>query len=142
MERAYKPAPVWLTEIFDPSTGVAYVLDEQNKIAHRMTLLPVAAAPPRAPSQSATRPQTTTENLGTQTMDGVLVEGTRKTTTFSSGRGLTIESWDSPEVKLNVCMLSAAPGLQGRARRHAASRPDAPRALEPASGAKRRSDHD
>ena len=31
MERAYKPAPIWLTEIFDPVAGVAYLLDDQKR---------------------------------------------------------------------------------------------------------------
>ena len=80
MERAYKPAPIWLTEIFDPVAGVAYLLDDQKKIAHRMPL-PPAAATTASPANS----RATIEKLGSQTIEGVLVEGKR--TVFGSPAG-------------------------------------------------------
>ena len=112
-ERAYKPAPIWLTQIFDPVGGFGYVLDEQNKVAHRMALQPGSAVRPAATSQGATRPQTTSEKLGTQTIEGITVEGTRTTTTFPGPArdGLpttfTIERWDSGELKLAVLTRSS-----------------------------------
>ena len=72
MVRALKPAPIWMTEIFDPVAGVAYLLDDDNKVAHRMVLppAPTAAAP-------AANPRATVERLGSKTVDGVMAEGTR-----------------------------------------------------------------
>ena len=43
-EQLWKPAPFWITEIFDPVQGFAYILDDQKKIAHKMALQPT---PPR-----------------------------------------------------------------------------------------------
>lgn len=113
MEKAYKPAPIWLTQIFDPVGGFGYVLDEQNKVAHRMALQPGSAARPAATGQGATRPQTTSEKLGAQMMEGVIAEGTRTTRTLPPGvarNGLpstfTIETWDSGELKLTVLTRS------------------------------------
>ena len=77
MERAYKPAPIWLTEIFDPVAGVAYLLDDQKKVAHRMPLPPAAAT-----AASPANPRATVEKLESQTIEGVLAEGKR--TVFGS----------------------------------------------------------
>ena len=114
MERAYKPAPIWLTQIFDPVGGFGYVLDEPNKVAHRMALQPGSAVRPAATGQGATRPQRTSEKLGTQTMAGIIAEGTLTTTALPAGparNGLpttfTIETWDSGELKLTVLTRSS-----------------------------------
>ena len=69
-----------MTEIFDPVDGFAYFLDEQHKIAHRMAMQPPQPEP-LAANAGAVLPQTTTEKLGTQTIEGVLAEGTRTTIT-------------------------------------------------------------
>src|SRR5258706_15324870 len=45
MEKAQKAAPFWITEIFDPVGGFAYILDEQKKIAHRMAMQPPPPQP-------------------------------------------------------------------------------------------------
>src|SRR5260370_12040082 len=72
MERAYKPAPIWLTEIFDPVGGVAYLLDDQKKVDHRMPLPPAPA-----PSPPPANPRATTERLDSQAIEGVTADGTR-----------------------------------------------------------------
>lgn len=66
IERAHKSAPVRTIEIFDPVAGVAYLLDEQKKIAHRMPLPSTSAAP------VAGRPGTPDTNviLTTQSTNG------------------------------------------------------------------------
>ena len=58
----------------------------------------------------------TTESLGTQTMEGVLVEGTRTTLTFPEGsqdndRPITVvnDVWRSPELKINVLVKTDDP---------------------------------
>jgi hypothetical protein len=122
-------------EISDPVAGVRYTLETQNRTAHRMpmpaaTQLPPPAStsapaakmirllPARLPSQSASiaedqalRPQLSHESLGTQTIEGVLAEGSRMTVTYPVGavgndRPITAvsETWMSPE--LNTVVLS------------------------------------
>ncbi len=119
IERAYKAAPIWLTQIFDPVGGFGYVLDEQNKVAHRMALQTGSAARPAATGQGARRPQTTSEKLGTQTMEGIIVEGTRTTTIRPAGTArndppatFTIETWDSGELQVTVLTRSSDGALR------------------------------
>ncbi|MBZ5621266.1 MAG: hypothetical protein LAQ69_21440 [Acidobacteriia bacterium] len=185
-------------EITDPVGGFRYVLDTQNRVAHRQVLpaltgrqmgaprpslalqpdggtpmmggmggvmggiigsVPSAAPPPPPPPSGAPqaiatrplapgdmpaparasaarsgefsamlappagsnadgqiRPKFSTESLGTQTIDGVLVEGTRSTVTYPVGMmgndrefSTTTESWTSPELKLSVLSKSNDP---------------------------------
>jgi hypothetical protein len=109
-------------EIRDPVSGYSYILDEQNHVAHRFAFqggTPVmhtlnggvaGITPTKAmPRQEPLRPTMTTESLGTQTMEGVLVEGTRTTQVIPEGsqgndRPITIvsELWTSPDLKITV----------------------------------------
>jgi hypothetical protein len=100
---AFKPAPVWLTEIFDPLAGVAYLLDEQSKVAYEMALPPAPAGASAPPP-----PNVTTDNLGTGLIDGIAVDGTR-----TSSRMLTIETWKSPELQITLSTKSSN-GYSGR----------------------------
>lgn len=110
-----------LIEITDPVAHVRYTLDTVNKIAHRQ-LLPANSAvqsgptqpsnqgvAAKAPSADATGPQFTTTNLGAKTIDGIPVEGIRRTTTWpvnSQGNDRPIsvvnETWTSPELKVLI----------------------------------------
>ena len=110
MERAQKPAPIWLTEIFDPVGGFGYLLDEQNKVAHRMALQQRLDTSPTETGRSGT----ISEKLGMRTIEGVTAEGTRTTTTSHAGvvgnsipKSLTIETWDSKELKENLLTKSS-----------------------------------
>ncbi len=121
------PSAPDIVEITDPVADVRYVLDTQGKIAHRQTLsspnrpaLPrqvAAPLPSNAPSphiEAASRPadpkapQTTTEKLEAQVIEGVLAEGKRMTTTWPEGSHLgndrpvsvVTETWRSPELQL------------------------------------------
>jgi hypothetical protein len=112
VEQALKAAPIWTTEIFDPVEGFAYLLDDQQKIAHRMAMQPSQQLV--AAHEGGVLPQTTTEKLGAQTIEGVLVEGMRTTTTVAPGptgnghpASLTLETWDSPELKVTVLTRSS-----------------------------------
>ena len=49
VEKAWKPAPIWTTEIFDPVEGFGYFLDDQQKIAHRMAMQPSQTTAGRSP---------------------------------------------------------------------------------------------
>ena len=62
------------------------------------------------------RPQMVTEDLGTQTIEGVLVEGTRRSTTWPAGtqdndRPITTasETWMSPELKVMILNKTSDP---------------------------------
>jgi hypothetical protein len=124
-------------QIFDPVAGVGYILDQQNKVAHRVPMQAVNAPPP--PPMRATggggggggssivlgssgivatgsvispnhkRPTSTHENLGEQTIEGVVAEGSLSSTTWPVGsqgndRPITNtnESWFSRELKMAV----------------------------------------
>jgi hypothetical protein len=71
---------------------------------------------PTGTNASQKQPKFTTESLGTQTIDGVLVEGTRTTVTYPIGMmgndkefSSTSEAWTSPELKLMVLTKSNDP---------------------------------
>jgi hypothetical protein len=88
-----KAGPFWKTEIHDPVAGVAMLLDEDAKIAHRM---PVQGTPPAAPELSRG------EALGARVIDGIAAEGSRRT-----AGPLTIETWNSPELRLELLLVSS-----------------------------------
>jgi hypothetical protein len=100
-----------IIQITDPIAGAQYVLDQQNKIAHRTTTQPVGSVPrqaPASPSQATfmsgvftmsanggvtqspparngVRQEFTEEKLGPQMIEGVLAEGVRRVTTIPTG---------------------------------------------------------
>ncbi len=114
-----------VSEIRDPVEGLYYILDEQNKVAHRFATpaTPAPAAVPRPavspqtqvgtpspkPVTDAAQPERSNEKLGSQMMEGVMVEGFRSTTTWPVGAQgndrpivATHESWVSEELKTDV----------------------------------------
>jgi hypothetical protein len=113
VEKLLKAAPIWTTEIFDPVEGLAYILDDQQKIVHRMVIQPPQPQPV-ATHQGVVVPQTTTEKLGTRTIQGISAEGTRTTMTVPAGAehnghptALTVETWDSQELQVTVLTRSS-----------------------------------
>ncbi len=121
-----------VTEIRDPVEGLYYILDQQNKVAHRFATpsAPTAPAatlpaigpqmqvgtPSPKPVTDGTRPETSNEKLGSQMMEGVMVEGYRSTTTWPVGTQgndrpivSTHESWISEELKTEVLMKNSDP---------------------------------
>jgi hypothetical protein len=127
-------------EIRDPVAGYSYILDEQNQIAHRFAIQvphrtepavrtanpanPQPALSSEVPQQQPAKPTVTTESLGTQTMEGVLVEGKRTTRIIPEGlegndRPLTVvsEVWRSPELKIVVLNKTSDPRNGGTTTR-------------------------
>jgi hypothetical protein len=132
---------ITLIQIFDPVAGAGYILDEQNKVAHRVPMRPVDVPPARAsggvvvsngvsievgssgvvatggvvqPRQA--RPSSTQEKLGEQTIEGVVAEGTRSSTTWPVGaqgndRPITEtnETWYSRELQMAVLSKRNSP---------------------------------
>ena len=101
-----------IVEITDPVAGFKYVLETQDKVAHRQALPAPVSRPAglgggsggsnavagsagtvlRAPANTANtpantrpRPRFSHESLGSQTVEGTLAEGTRNTTTYPVG---------------------------------------------------------
>lgn len=131
--RPNAPSPeLTLVEIRDPVAQAWYVLDVQNKVAHRQALpapgprsvrsrVATAAAGPMRPNAAGQTtgvagPRTTTEKLGAQMIEGVLAEGTRHTATVPVGAQgndrpitSTTELWMSPELKVMVLSKSTDP---------------------------------
>jgi hypothetical protein len=145
-----------IVQISDPVAGFVYVLDTVNHVAHRVRVearpggpVPMqnramagvmgAVVPPppmgggfgygagsagsAAPMQ---RPQTTTEQLGTKMIDGVLVTGTRNTTIIPEGaqgndRPMTTtnETWSSKELQLQLLSISQSPMSGTMTRKYA-----------------------
>lgn len=134
-------APVF-TDISDPVAGVRYMLESQSHTAHRVPML--VARPPQPPPANANSPapnktirllpaplppqsaatlpgqssgpQFSRESLGTQTIQGVLAEGSRTTVTYPIGaigndKALvtTSETWISPQLKVVVLSKSSDP---------------------------------
>ncbi len=111
-------------EILDPVAGYHYIFDEVNHIVHQgvMPLSTFKFSPPfRKQSATATppspggdgRPRVMVEDLGTRVMDGIVVEGSRATTTHPPGsvgndRPVTTmsEVWTSPDLGIPVVMIS------------------------------------
>lgn len=120
-------------QIADPVAGYRYTLDPNSQTAHRSAFAPtmqrpnIAAAtnPPRLPTPPAlavgkagARPHSeiSHESLGTQTIEGVLAEGTRTTMIFPEGsmgndRPITTvsETWMSPDLNTAVLSKSSDP---------------------------------
>jgi hypothetical protein len=123
------PEAVIIT-IRDPVSGYDYILDTQNQIAHRYTTearqpsgaaLPTKAAADAANRSVVTRPGTTgpapsMESLGSQTMEGIYVEGTKTTMIIpaesqDNDRAITVvgEQWYSPELKITILSKTSDP---------------------------------
>jgi hypothetical protein len=125
-------APPVFIEIQDPVGGYRYMFDSNSRTVRRMPYGPIRAQVRNAvganvasvqplpakitPAQSTPRriaggspPEISNENLGSQTIDGLLVEGTRTTTTWAVGSigndrpvTTTNERWFSRELGMEV----------------------------------------
>jgi len=120
-----------LVQIFDPVAGFDYILDDQNKVAHRVAVrrgdlrgeslggnddarqMPVGNTGITASAQviHPNQPRKSVEPIGTQTIEGVPAEGTRRTTIWPDGRIEVTETWYSQELKGMV--LSKTTGARG-----------------------------
>jgi len=119
-----------VVEITDPIAGYRYVLDDANKVAHRTQVeMPrvrpgaarsgaaptgmageiLGAMPSVSPLPPGERPAFSHEDLGTQTIEGVLAHGRKSTTTYPVGfQGndrpiiATSEFWTAEDLKVIV----------------------------------------
>ena len=111
--------------ISDPVSGSDYVLEPENKIARKIPSLPPdgivtntvfgmggtvrVSAGPGVPMPAESRFQTATESLGQQTIEGVVADGKRTTTTIPAGAmgnqrplSTVTEEWFSSELQAIV----------------------------------------
>ena len=130
-----------IVEIRDPVSGFRYILDVQNRIAHRFsppqeiandavpppttaTTVSAGAAPSATPKISTVVPaqenrlQVSTESLGSQVIEGVYAEGKKTTRIIPVGvmgndRPLVsvFESWSSPDLKIDVLFKNSDPRM-------------------------------
>lgn len=117
-----------LVVIVDPLAHVRYTLTGMDKVAHKRTIPASGNRQMLPPTSVATRvgdegsimtvaPLTTTvEKLGSQTIEGLLAEGSRHTTTWPIGsRGnrrpivVVTETWMSPELGVPVLTRESNP---------------------------------
>jgi hypothetical protein len=111
--------------IYDPTTRLDTFLNPETHLAHQTAFqdraLVQATAQPQASVVAVSRPGYQEQDLGTQSMENVVVHGVRKTRTVSasaSGTGkpviVTDEYWYSDELRLNMLVKHDDPrtGLQ------------------------------
>jgi hypothetical protein len=109
--------PKSLVFIRDPVAGTGYLLDANNKIAHKLPQRPQKAAddstrsdtPGKAWAGHAGGANVAKESLGSQTINGIVADGTRYTRTIPAGhmgndKPVTIvnEEWYSPDLQIIV----------------------------------------
>jgi len=93
-------------QLYDPATKTRTDLFPLTKLARQWV---VAAAAQATPVAATAKPETTREEIGTDTIEGLPVKGTRVTQTYATGalgndRPLTIvtEYWYAAELRLNL----------------------------------------
>ena len=106
-----------MISVFDPVGGYSYMLNPAKASAVR-TALPQAnqAHTERAPGNRSRTAQVQTENLGTQTVNGVAATGTRTTEMIAAGAignaqpiQVVREVWVSVDLKVPVMIKSSDP---------------------------------
>jgi hypothetical protein len=133
------PVPATMISIHDPVAGVTYLLNSEQRTAQKMATKPMIAQngkalpllpppPPLPPPNGAQifiaapsnlpKPDVKTEDLGSQTLDGVVVTGTRVTQTIPAGaigNELPIETvserWFSPALQIFVKSTNTDPRI-------------------------------
>jgi len=125
-----------VVQITDPVAGYMYTLDPDKKVVHRVALPAphngnaAAASGPACRCETARngaqpaaqresqppRPQFSNEDLGTKSIDGVVVQGHRQVTTYPTGSegndapfSVTTERWWSPDLKIQVLSVGDDP---------------------------------
>jgi hypothetical protein len=98
-----------LVEIYDPVAGFSYVIEDAAKVVHRSALATPKPYVPAKTESNAPRRQQTHEDLGKQSIAGVICEGSSWTTTTPIGEigndrpiVSTGERWYSRELQLEL----------------------------------------
>jgi len=118
-------APPHVVMINDPVAGAQYVLEVDRKTARKMQLRSggkpgrdAVDVPAVRSGRWADQSHATTASLGTQTVNGVLAEGTRTTRTIPAGAigntnpiVITVERWYSSDLQTVVMMKRSDPRM-------------------------------
>jgi hypothetical protein len=112
-------------EISDPVAGLRYSLDPEAHTARQRSLPKVAPkATASVAPQKTEQPQVSSGSLGTETIDGILIQGTRTTSvypvgSFGNDRPVTVvrENWLSPELQIVVVRKVSDPRTGERTMR-------------------------
>jgi hypothetical protein len=104
--------------IFDPVASKSYVLDASSKTA-RSTAIPAPRSGPQTEGRlhpNREQPSAKTEDLGTQTIQGVSAQGKRVTRTIPAGTvgnekeiDVVTETWFSPDLQVVVMSKTSDP---------------------------------
>ena len=107
---------VLTASITDPVAGFRYTLDFIAHSSHRWSLARPSKSSAFPEQKPAGSPQVSRESLGTQTIEGLLTQGTRTTTvypvgTFGNDRPVTVitEAWRSPEIQIPLLLKISDP---------------------------------
>ena len=111
--------PPQVSFINDPVAGTRYVLEANTKTAHKMSGHNRGADAARSSAMTARlQKNTTTESLGTQTINGVSAQGTRTIRTIPAGEMgnekpivIVKETWYSPELEITVMTKRSDPRM-------------------------------
>jgi len=116
--------PARFVVISDPVAGVVYLLNPEKKVVRRMPMPPDRQQRAEAggqrgsawPQNPAAEASAQTESLGTQTISGIKVEGTRVTRTIPAGQigndkpvVIAVERWYSPDLQVLVKSMRKDP---------------------------------
>jgi hypothetical protein len=113
--RGANATPVRMISIFDPVAGYSYMLDLSSKTAVKSAVMNAPGIPHHGPPPSRNT-STQTDNLGVQTVNGVLAAGTRSTQTIPAGAignaqpiQVVREAWISQDLKVPVMIKASDP---------------------------------
>jgi hypothetical protein len=126
-----QPAVLRSITLVDPLAGTVTRLDTSNRKAFRgptekgLQIISSPAIMPKSDGASdELQPSRTTESLGTATMEGLVVEGTRQTLEIPAGASgneksidVTVETWVSPELKAAILTKRETNGSRERITR-------------------------
>ncbi|HKW64754.1 MAG TPA: energy transducer TonB [Candidatus Acidoferrum sp.] len=103
-------------ELYDPATRLRTNLYLITKIARQWPMGTPGPIPAPSPQSSPAKPETTRENIGTDTIEGLPVRGVRVSQTYPTGalgndRPLTVvtEYWYSESLRLNLLTKRSDP---------------------------------
>ena len=101
--------PQQIISISDPVTRVAYILDPAKKTAHRFGLPPAKTGTSHPRFRAGSNANVTSQDLGSNTVNGMFVEGTQTTRTIPAGQmgntapiQITTTRWYSSELSVDV----------------------------------------
>lgn len=100
-------------ELYDPATRTRTDLFPLSKMARQWVL---SATPQAQAAVTGPKPETTREEIGTDTMEGLPVKGLRVTQTYATGAlgndrpfSIVTETWYSPELRINLLTKKSDP---------------------------------